>query len=72
MTGMKQPQDRTAEHDQCPGRPTEYVVVTWASAQLRDRIQRNGAALAETRQANARKTPEPQADPLLADREAEP
>ncbi len=60
---MKKPQDRDASHT--PGtRPPEYVIETWVSEQLRDRIQRNGKALAEARQAASR-TPEP-------DLEAEP
>jgi hypothetical protein len=69
---LNQPQDRNADHTKDACRPPDYVIVTWASVQLRDRVQRNGAALAETRLAIARKTPEPHADSLLADREAEP
>jgi hypothetical protein len=48
---MKQPQDKDADHPPVAGRRPEYVIVTWASAQLRDRVQRNGASLAETLQA---------------------
>jgi len=66
---MKPPQDKTAGRPQEPGRRPEYVIVTWVSAQLRDRIQRNGASLAEALQVTGRKVPGP-ADPGLEDREA--
>ena len=49
-TGMKQPPDRDASHPSGT-RPPEYVVVTWVSKQMRDRIQRNGRSLAEVLQA---------------------
>ena len=49
-TGMKQPPDRDASHPSGT-RPPEYVVVTWVSEQMRDRIQRNGKSLAEALQA---------------------
>jgi hypothetical protein len=42
-----------------PGHRPGYVIVTWVSEQLRDRIQRNGASLAEALQATGRTTPEP-------------
>ena len=64
--GMKQPQDHDAGH--MPGtRPPEYVIVTWVSEQLRDRIQRNGKSLAEALQA-----PDTQKSPPEAELEAEP
>ena len=66
---MKPPQGKAAGHPQEPGRRPEYVIVTWVSAQLRDRIQRNGASLAEALQVTGRKVPGP-ADPGLEDREA--
>jgi len=66
---MKPPQDKAADHPQEPGRRPEYVIVTWVSAQLRDRIQRNGASLAEILQVTGRHAPGP-ADPALEDREA--
>ena len=44
------------------GRPPEYVLVTWVSEQLRDRIQRNGTSLAKARQATGTQTRAPQAD----------
>jgi len=51
-----------------PGtRPPEYVIVTWVSEQLRDRIQRNGKSLAEALQA-----PDTQKSPPEAELEAEP
>jgi hypothetical protein len=68
---MKQPQDKDA--DPAPGsRPPEYVIVTWVNEQLRDRLQRTAAALADMRQVSRMRMPEPVADPLLEDREAEP
>ena len=48
---MKPPQDKAAVRPQEPGRRPEYVIVTWVSEQLRDRIQRNGASLAGILQA---------------------
>ena len=50
------------------GRPPEWVVVTWVSEQLRDRIQRNGRSLAEALQAGIK--PDSPADPGMADRAA--
>jgi hypothetical protein len=50
MTAMKQPRDR--DTGRTPGtRPPEYVIETWVSEQLRDRIQRTGKSLAEALQA---------------------
>ena len=66
---MKPPQGKAAGHPQGPGRRPEYVIVTWVSAQLRDKIQRNGASLAEALQATGRNAPG-LADPGLEDREA--
>jgi hypothetical protein len=43
-------------------RPPEYVIVTWASQQLRDRIQRTGMSLAEALRAGHAPEPAPQAD----------
>ena len=55
-------------HNSDPGRrPPEYVIVAWASQQLRDRIQRTGLSLAEALQARDPPEPGPQKDP-----EAEP
>jgi hypothetical protein len=48
-------------------RPPEYVIVAWASQQLRDRIQRTAPSLAEALQAADPPEPGPQPDP-----EAEP
>ena len=71
MTGMKQPQNKDA--DPAPGsRPSEWVIVTWVNEQLRDRLQRNRAAVAEIHQAEARRLRARAADPQLEDREAEP
>jgi hypothetical protein len=51
-----------------PGRrPPEYVIVTWVSEQLRDRVQRTGLSLAEALRAGRAHEPGPQQDP-----EAEP
>ena len=66
---MKSPQGKAAAHPQEPGRRPEYVIVTWVSAQLRDKIQRNGASLPEALQASDRDAPGP-ADPGPEDREA--
>jgi hypothetical protein len=41
------------------GRRPGYVIVAWVSEQLRDKIQRNGASLAEALQATGREVPEP-------------
>jgi len=66
---MKPPQDKAAGHPQEPGRRPEYVIVTWVSAQMRDRIQRNGASLAEILQVAGRNAPGPPG-PGPEDREA--
>lgn len=49
----------------------ERAPVTWARAQLRERIQRAGAALAPAVEPAHRRTHEPEHSPV-ADREAEP
>jgi hypothetical protein len=51
---MKPPQDKAVVHPREPGRRPDYVIVTWVSGQLRDRIQRNGASLAEIPQVTGR------------------
>jgi hypothetical protein len=66
---MKPPQDKAATDPQEPGRRPEYVIVTWVAGQLRDRIQRNGASLAEALQVTGRHAPG-LADPGPQDREA--
>jgi len=66
---MKPPQDEAAVRPQEPGRRPEYVIVTWVSAQLRDKIQRNGASLADALQATGRNA-SGLADPGPEDREA--
>jgi hypothetical protein len=64
---------RAAEADR--GQPTrstpEPMAVTWARAQLRERIQQAGAALAPAAQPIDRRTREMDRSPQ-ADREAEP
>jgi hypothetical protein len=68
MTFMKQPRDREA--GRTPGtRPPEYVIETWVSEQLRDRIQRTGKSLAEALQATDTDT---QTRAPQAELEAEP
>jgi hypothetical protein len=67
---MKQPPDRDVHHPQGT-RPPEYVIVTWVSEQLRDRIQRNNAALAQDRQDPGRQAHGRRAEPE-AELEAEP
>jgi hypothetical protein len=66
---MKPPPGKAAGRPQEPGRRPEYVIVTWVTAQLRDKIQRNGASLAKALQATGRNTPG-LADPETEDREA--
>ncbi len=73
---MKQPPERDAGQPLAGSRPPEYVIVTWVSGQLRDRVQRNGASLAEALQAGKKQDREPAhqdepAHPELEDREAE-
>jgi hypothetical protein len=67
---MKEPQDKEVKHPLAGVRRPDYVIVTWVAAELRDRIQRNGASLAEVLQLTGSKAPE-LADPGLEDREAE-
>ncbi len=67
---MKQLPDKDAGHPLAGSLPPEYVIVTWASEQLRDRTRRNGASLAEALQARKKQDREP-AQPELEDREAE-
>jgi hypothetical protein len=52
-------------------RPAEYVIVTWVSEQLRDRIHRNNAALAHEYEDTARRRHVRKAEPQ-AELEAEP
>ena len=67
---MKQSPGRDTNPE--PGtRPPEYVIETWVSKQLRDRIQRTGKSLAEVLQAQETHTRETDRSPL-ADMEAEP
>jgi hypothetical protein len=67
---MKQPPDPGA-HPLAAPRPPKYVTVSWASEQLRARIRRNNAALAQELQDRNRgrhgRRAEPDAEP-----EAEP
>ena len=43
---MKQPSTLDV-HPLAGSRPPEYVIVLWTTEQLRDRLQRNNAALAQ-------------------------
>jgi hypothetical protein len=72
MTDMRQPRDKDAGHPLAGYRPPEWVIVTWVNEELRDRIKRNGAALADMTQATNKQISEPLTDPQLEDREAEP
>jgi hypothetical protein len=64
---MTQPHARNSDPAQQAGRrPPEYVIVTWASEQLRDRASAPGS-LAEALRAGKAQEPGPQKDP-----EAEP
>jgi hypothetical protein len=67
---MTQPPDPCARPLAAP-RPPEYVTVSWASEQLRDRIQRNSAALAQELQGRDRRRHGRRAEPD-AEPEAEP
>ena len=67
---MKQPPEKDADHPLAGTRPPEYVIVTWVSAQLRERALRNCGSLAEALQAGKKQDREP-AHPELEDREAE-
>ena len=67
---MKQSPGRDTNPE--PGtRPPEYVIETWVSKQLRDRIQRTGRSLGEVLQELKAPTPSTDRSPL-ADMEAEP
>jgi hypothetical protein len=47
QAGRSLPQAQADRVPQEPGRRPGYVIVAWVSEQLRDRIQRNGASLAQ-------------------------
>jgi hypothetical protein len=67
---MKQSPGRDTNPE--PGtRPPEYVIETWVSKQLRDRIQRTGRSLGEVLRAQETRARETDRSPL-ADMEAEP
>jgi hypothetical protein len=66
----QQPSERDAHPLEGP-RPPEYVIVTWVSEQLRERLQRNSAALAQDRQDPGRQRHGRRAEPD-AEIEAEP
>jgi hypothetical protein len=67
---MNQPQDQAAHPLGGPRHP-EYVVELWVSAQLRDRIRRNNAALTHDHQDPARRRGGRKAE-RQAELEAEP
>jgi hypothetical protein len=65
---MTHPHDRDRDPAQPTGRrPPDYVIVAWASEQLRDRAQRTALSLADALRAQQAQEPRPQPD-----REAEP
>ena len=68
----KQPPEQHPDHTTYEGRSPVRPLVTWTSAELRDRLQRNAAALAEIHLARDEQFPPREADPRQADREAEP
>jgi hypothetical protein len=70
QASMKQPQEDDPRNPQRT-RPPEYVIVTWVSAELRDRIQRNNAAQVRARQNLGKRVHGRKAEPE-AEREAEP
>lgn len=67
---MKQPPENDAGHAQSIRTPPAHGAATWASAQLRDQIQRS-AAVPETGYPDSKQVPEAHGRPP-ADREAEP
>jgi hypothetical protein len=67
---MKQPQESDPSPPQGT-RPPEYLIVSWINAELRDRIQRNNAALIQARQNPGKRAHRRKAEPE-AEREAEP
>ena len=68
----KQPPERDPDHAPYEGRSPVRPLVTWMSAELRDRLQRNAAVLAEIHLVGDEQFPARQAAPRHADREAEP
>jgi hypothetical protein len=69
----KQPQNHDADHDPYASKSSFGAITTWINAELRDRIQRNGAALAEIHLASEDlQLPARASEPELEDREAEP
>jgi hypothetical protein len=68
-TPMKKPPDRSAtEADRRP----DYVIELWVSPELRDRAQHAATAQRQTSRTMRKDAAEPDPDPRLADREAEP
>jgi hypothetical protein len=67
---MKHPPDPDA-HPLAGPRTPEYVIELWTSKELRDRIRRNNAALAQERQDRGRRRHGRRAEPE-AELEAEP
>jgi hypothetical protein len=73
MTVMKQQHpDRDAERSPYESQAAFPPIVTWTCAELRDRLERNGAALAEVHLAQDEQHRARTAEPWQADREAEP
>jgi hypothetical protein len=67
---VEPPPDRDA-HPLAGPRPPAYVIVLWTMEQLRDRLQRNNAALAQELQDRGQRPHRCTAEPT-AEREAEP
>ena len=59
---MSKPPDKSAIAADAGRRRPDYVIETWVSQQLRDRIQRQGASLAEVLQQTDAQTAEPDAE----------
>jgi hypothetical protein len=69
----KQPENHDADHDPYASKSSFGAITTWINAELRDRVQSNGAALAEIHLARTDlERPARAAEPELEDREAEP
>ena len=68
----KQPPEPDPDYARYEGRSPVRPIVTWINSELRDRLERNAAALAEIHLAADEQLPAREPDPRQADREAEP
>jgi hypothetical protein len=70
-TGVPKPEPESKAHPLARPRPPAYVIVLWVSEQLRERLRRNNAALAQELQDRGRRRHGRKAGPK-AELEAEP